>query len=348
MSTFRTRPRRRSTTRRPGRTHVGSGSADNLNTTLTREVTRPTPPRSTLSANRLYEIEEGFDYLYGEVLDRRRQPPGPMPASRSAQPRGTWTDISLSPRRLRPAEHCSASATPPMAASHHAGPFLDDIAITLNGATVSTDDVESGDNGWTVDGFTRIHGHRSPRRRDYYYLAREPRSTSGYDNDTPAPARTTSPSRSTKPDWVELFPVPARACSSGWSTTRTRTTTRRSPRPRLGPPGRRPAEADQVRRWRPADQPSSAVRRDVRPGQGEEDLPAQADPLRQPQRLQTLEACTAASPGIATFNDSDPARYWNAANPQNSTLVSGLGVRATVVKDKKGHLEVKVSNPAAQ
>jgi immune inhibitor A len=64
------------------------------------------------------------------------------------------------------------------------------------------------------------------------------------------------------------------------------------------------------------------------------------------QTVQELAACAPANAGIATFDDSDPLRYWSAANPQNSVKVAGAGVKATVTGDAGGFLTVAVSNPA--
>ena len=48
------------------------GSADNLSTTLTRTVDLTAATTSaTMSAWAKYDIEAGYDYLYGEVSDRQ-------------------------------------------------------------------------------------------------------------------------------------------------------------------------------------------------------------------------------------------------------------------------------------
>ena len=48
------------------------------------------------------------------------------------------------------------------------------------------------------------------------------------------------------------------------------------------------------------------------------------------------EAKLASQPAIPTFDDSDPARYWSADNPQASSKVAGSGTRLTVVGTDKG------------
>ncbi len=62
--------------------------------------------------------------------------------------------------------------------------------------------------------------------------------------------------------------------------------------------------------------------------------------------MQELSACAPANAGIATFDDTDPLRYWSSANPQNSVKVAGAGVKATVTGGTGGFLTVSVTNPA--
>ena len=61
--------------------------------------------------------------------------------------------------------------------------------------------------------------------------------------------------------------------------------------------------------------------------------------------VETREACAKETGAIATFDDSDPAKYWSADNPWGSTKVAGVGVKATVVGTKNGALTVSVTNP---
>ena len=60
------------------------------------------------------------------------------------------------------------------------------------------------------------------------------------------------------------------------------------------------------------------------------------------QTVQTLAACAPQAAGIATFDDSDPLRYWSSADPQNSVKVAGAGVKATVTGGSGGFLTVQV------
>ena len=81
--------------------------------------------------------------------------------------------------------------------------FLDDISVTVDGAT-TTDDVEGGAGAWTAGGgFTIINGTTSRQVQDMYFA--ENRVYSGYDATLK-----TGPYNfgfgNTKPDWVERFP----------------------------------------------------------------------------------------------------------------------------------------------
>ena len=52
-------------------------------------------------------------------------------------------------------------------------------------------------------------------------------------------------------------------------------------------------------------------------------------------------------PQLATFDDSDPLEYYDAAAPQNSVMVAGEGVTATVTAENEdGSIVVHVDYPA--
>ena len=69
--------------------------------------------------------------------------------------------------------------------------------------TVFTDGAESGNNGWTPDGFTAVGATRSRRCTTTSTSRRTARTCP--TTSTCRPGRTTSASR-TRPDWVEHFP----------------------------------------------------------------------------------------------------------------------------------------------
>jgi immune inhibitor A len=215
---------------------------------------------------------------------------------------------------------------------HWNGPFLDDLAITADGAPLVTDDVESGTNGWTATGFTRMTGSTS-EVVSHYYMA-ENRVYSGYDKTLK-----TGPYNfgfaNTKPDWVERFPY-----QNGMLVTY-------------------------------VDGEYGDNNTSAHPGHGQV-LPVDARPTpvkfsdgsllgnrRQPFDAtfgqEATDAVTFHKNGVATtvpssrgipvFDDSDPNGYWDATNPQNSVQVAGEGVRMRVTKTDDGgnQLQVKVT-----
>ena len=59
----------------------------------------------------------------------------------------------------------------------------------------------------------------------------------------------------------------------------------------------------------------------------------------------TISNPTGAGIVYPTFDDTDPNRYWSAANPLGSTKVAGSGTVLTVTKTRDGgdELQVKVT-----
>ena len=167
-------------------------------------TSRARPPPS-MTAWVEADIETDYDFLYVETsTDGHDAGPRSAPRSRvrhSPGRRRPGTCPRWQARRAR-----SASATPPTAAST-TGPFVDDIAISASGAPVFTDDVESGDNGWICDGFTRMGGSTLDPG--------QPSSTWPRTASTRATTRPCRPGRTTSGS-----PTPAR---TGWSASPTRT-----------------------------------------------------------------------------------------------------------------------------
>ena len=124
----------------------GPARADGLNETLTRSV--PAASRVTVTAKAWYDIEEGYDFLYGEYsLDGGAswQRVG-SPVDRQLE--GQVDDAAVRVPRRTARRRCSGSATRPTAA----------CTCPVRSSTTSrstgrfTDDVENGPNGWTATG----------------------------------------------------------------------------------------------------------------------------------------------------------------------------------------------------
>ncbi|HEY8652753.1 MAG TPA: immune inhibitor A domain-containing protein [Dermatophilaceae bacterium] len=297
------------------------GSADNLNTTLSRTVDlRAGTASATVSAWAKYDMEAGYDYLYGEV---------------STDGGTSWTQVGTKIDGSSDWKQISYDLSGYVGQSvqfrfryatdggvHYDGPFLDDLAVTVDGASTFTDDVESGVNGWTADGFTRMGGSTNlvvPQ----FYLA-ENRVYSGYDTTLQ-----TGPYNfgfgNTRPDWVERFPY-----QNGllvWYSDGACTDNNTISHPGCGqslPVDARPAPVMFPGGFRLGNrrQPFDATF-------GQEATDAVTF-----HRL-GVATVVASQPAIPTFDDSDPNRYWSTLNPMASTKVAGTGTSISVVDTSK-------------
>ncbi len=314
--------------------HSGSyewwgGSADDLNNTLTRKVDLTGTSSASLSAWVEADIEYDYDNLYVEVSKDGATwtEVGRATGEKQAWAQKTWDISALAggPGQVRFRYSTDGGL-------HYKGPFVDDIAITANGAPLFSDDVEGGENGWTADGFTRMNGSTS-RQVQHYYLA-ENRVYSGYDTTLQ-----TGPYNfgfgSTRPDWAERFPYQNGMLvwyvdgEFGDNNTKTH--------PGGGevlPVDARPAPvtfddgAMRGNRRQPFDAPFGQEATDV------VTFHRNGSPEKVP-----------SSAGIPTFDDSDPNRYWDENNPLSSVQVAGSGTTMTVVKTLNGgnELQVKVT-----
>ena len=317
--------------------HSGSyewwgGADDSLNNTLSRTIDLTGKTSGSVSAWLQYNIEQDYDYLYAEV----------------STDGANWSSVGSSitgptdNKALTPWQQQTWDLTPYAGKSiqfrfryatdgglHYQGPFLDDIAVTADGAQVFSDDVESGDNGWTAQGFSRMTGTTS-EKASHYYIA-ENRTYTGYDATLQ-----TGPYNfgfaNTRPDWVERFPY-----QNGMLV------------------------------WYIDGQYSDNNTR-IHPGGGEV-LPVDARPApvrfydgtklgnrRQPFDatfgLEKTDAVTfhkngiatevPSRPAIPTFDDSNPNAYWDSTNPWSSTKVAGSGTVMKVNKSENGGSELQV------
>ena len=302
--------------------HSGSyewwgGSADGLNSTLGRTVDLTGKSAGSVSTWAWYNIEEGYDFLYAEASTDGGQTWAQVGDEITGTSDGKWVQKTwdLSAFAGKKVDFRWRYSTD--GGVHFEGPFLDDITITADGATVLSDDVEGGTNGWTASGFTRMGGSTS-RQATHYYLA-ENRVYAGYDKTLQ-----TGPYNfgwtDTRPDWVERFPY-----QNGLLV------------------------------WY-VDNEYEDNNTSVHPGHGQV-LPVDARPTpikfrdgtllgnrRQPFDAtfgqEATDAVTFHLKGVATrvpshraipsFFDLDPKKYWTADNPQNSVQVAGTGTRITV------------------
>ncbi|WP_427383164.1 immune inhibitor A domain-containing protein [Janibacter sp. G56] len=304
-----------------------SGAADNLQNTLSRPVDLTGASSASLSAFVQYDIEVDYDYLYTEVSTDGGSTWTPIDA---IDGQSDWTQKSwdLSAYAGQQIDVRWRYATD--GGLHYDGAFIDDITLTKDGATVLSDDVESGDNGWTADGFTRMGGSTSVQASHYYLV--ENRIYSGYDTTLK-----TGPYNfgfgNTRPDWVERFPY-----QNGmlvWYADGAYGDNNTSVHPGGGlvlPVDANPAPVmfqDGTRlgnRRQPFDATFGLEKTD------EVTFHKNGVPTTVPSR-----------PGKPTFDDAYPNKYWTADNPWASTKVAGSGVKVKVTRQTKTGLGLSIT-----
>lgn len=292
-----------------------SGSGDDLNNSLTREIDLTGASSASVTAQMATDIETGYDFLYTEV---------------STDGGSTWTEVAADDTENMTWHEASTDLSAYTGGKvlfrwryqtdgglAKNGAFIDDITVTVDGTAVLTDDVESGDNGWTADGFTRMSGSTTETVQDYYLA--ENRVYSGYDENLK-----TGPYNfgwaSTRPDWVERFPYQDGLLV--WYVNGEYKDNNTSSHPGYGqalPVDARPAPVtfEDGRLLGNRRQPFDATFGKQR-----------TDEVT--FHRNGLAETVPSSTGIATFDDSDPDRYWSADNPWSSTKVAGSGTRITV------------------
>ncbi|MGI5525065.1 immune inhibitor A domain-containing protein [Micromonospora sp. CA-259024] len=302
------------------------GSADDLNTTLTRQLDLTGTTTASITAKTWYDIEEDYDYLYAEVstdggaswtaLTNSLVDAGETGVDGSTS--GSWVDLNydLSAYAGQTVQFRYRYQTD--GGVHLAGAFLDDVSLVKGGATAWTDDAETLAAEWTAKGFTRMGGAVTatyPR----FYIA-ENRSYVGYD-DTLRTGGYNYGFANTRPNWVERF-----ANQPGmlvWYVNYAYGDNNTSEHPGFGlnlPVDVRPG-AITVK-----GQGTITNRRNGFDGTfSRYAKPAQTFHLNGVAvNLPTLKA-------NPVFDDSAVNRYWTPGNEQNSVKVAGSGTRIEIV-----------------
>jgi immune inhibitor A len=324
----------------PEGTHAWwSGRADNLNNTLTRSVAASS--NVTVNASAWYDIETGYDYLYGEY---------------STDGGATWQNAAA------PITGSSAGAWKPLTWTYNPGgkaslfrfryytdggvnqpgAFLDSISVN-DGASTVTDGAESGTTGWTVKGWSISTGTDTKVTPQYYLM--ENRQYVGYD-DTLRTGPYNFSEAVTRPNWVEFFSYQTGMLV--WYVDLSQANNNTSAAPGHGAvlpvdarptpftfgdgtmPGNRRQPFDATFGVKPVAK--MCLHKQVAKGNG--------------GKYTAYEACAPASAAIPTFYDNAENAYWSAANPWGSTKLPASGVKATVTAESADHfLTVAVSNP---
>ncbi|WP_405908345.1 MULTISPECIES: immune inhibitor A domain-containing protein [unclassified Streptomyces] len=213
-----------------GATQWWSGSGDNLSQTLTRSVDLTGKSSATLTLDGWWDIEAGYDYLYTEV---------------STNGGASWTAIDGTADGAaisrdgsgKPALDGTTEAYKKLSypLDAYAGQNIglrfryatdggvaqkgfaaDEISVTADGTALFSDNAETADAAWTVDGFSRIGASITD---DYaqYYIA-ENRQYVSYDKTLKVGPYNFGFS-TTRPDWVEHFPYQNGLLIWKWDTS---------------------------------------------------------------------------------------------------------------------------------
>ncbi|GAA5029404.1 immune inhibitor A [Terrabacter aeriphilus] len=315
-----------------------SGFGDNLNSTLARTVDLSGATSSaSVDAWVQGNLEKEYDFLYGEV---------------STDGGATWTQVGspidgkfawakkswdLSAYKGQSVQFRFRVSTDGGVSSEA---FIDDVTVTKDGVAGPVDDVESGAGSWVAKGFTVSSGTTSRMVQDYYIA--ENRTYTGYDETLKTGPYNFGWS-DTRPDWVEKFPY-----QNGllvWFSNGEVTNNNTSAHPGAG-------------LILPVDARPKAIKFPGTNGGSAVLLGNRRQPFDATFGQERTDAVTfhrngygvyvKSSPAIPTFDDSDPLRYWDSANPMGSTAVAGAGVTMTVTKTSHQgeNMTVRVTNPA--
>ncbi|WP_343036750.1 immune inhibitor A domain-containing protein [Flexivirga aerilata] len=303
-----------------------SGRGDNLNNTLQREVDLTGASSGSVSAALWYDIEQDYDYLYGQV---------------STDGGATWTNVGDAMTGKQESWGTVSYDLTPYAGKkvlfrfsyqtdggvNEAGAFLDDITVKV-GDIATTDDVESATSAWTPKGFVRMGGTTS-EQVSHYYLA-ESRRYNGYDATLrTGPYNLGFPD---KPDWVEHYPYQDGLVV--WYVNNRYPDNNVTKHPGYGQV--LPVDAHP----RPNVWPGGTVASNRINSYDSTFGLDRTDAFTLHRRGATLDFLSQAP--VKTFDDTNPNQYWYAQSPTSSVKVAGTGTQITVHNKQGDGLKVQV------
>jgi immune inhibitor A len=336
-----------------GTDYFYSGTGDNRVATVTSPQFT-VPADGDLAAKVKYAIEVDWDYAYAEISTDGGQTFTPLATnlSTNTDPNGSndgngitgtsggsWTDLTadLSAYAGKAAQIRFRMVND--AAVHEIGFMVDAISV----GSALTENVENGATGWTRDKFMVAENGQTQLDYSHYYIA-ENRGYGGYDSTLQQGPYNFGWGR-TAPNRVERFPYQDGLLVWYWNTQYTDNNVSQHPGGgEVLPIDARPAAL----RWSDGTvarnriqafdstfglQPTDAISLHREYAKGSSNGPV---------RMSTLAVPSQAP--VAVFNDKNPLAYYDAANPNGSTKVAGLGVRIAVVgKSDRGVMQVKVN-----
>ncbi len=312
------------------------GSADDLNTMLRRNVNLTGKTTASLTTKAWYDIEEGYDYLHLEVSTDGGSHWAEVGEPVTGTSAGEWSDLSydLTPYAGEQIVVRFRYATD--GGVHLAGPMLDDIGVTADGAQLFFDNVENGANGWSGN-WTRFGG-TTTEYKGTYYLA-ENRAYVGYDATLKTgPYNFNRPI--SKPNWVEHYPYQNGLLITYWNEKQDdNNTSRHAGEGLILPVDARPGA---IRYDNGTLANLRAHTFDATFGREKTDPVTLSREVMRGSHVQVIMADVPAQKAISVFDDSKPNAYWNAAVPSNSVKVAGYGVRIAVTEQSANGQQLTV------
>ncbi|MBN1171002.1 MAG: immune inhibitor A, partial [Micromonosporaceae bacterium] len=203
-----------------------SGKGDDLNTTLTRQVTLPAGAAASLTFQATWDIEDcgpdPCDYAYVEASTGSSFTAIPGSITLPAEGNGIdGTSDGAQPATFDLSAYAGQTITLRFRYSTDGavggmGFFADDITVTAGGTEVFTDGAESGDNGWTANGFSAVGSSMTDEYDNYYIVSN--RSWISFDQYLKSGPYNFG-FLPDKPDWVEHFPYQEGLLISYWDTS---------------------------------------------------------------------------------------------------------------------------------
>ena len=300
-----------------------SGSANNLNSSISTTIDLTAASSASVSAKAEHFIEADYDYLYAEVSTDDGATW--VKLDEISGDSDGWTDLSYDLGEYAGQAVDFRFRYQSDGGVNENGAFLDNLTVTVDGE--STVDGAEGEPTWTLDGFTKIDGTVT-RNESHFYLM-ENRQYGSYDETL-----RTGPYNfgfgAAQPDWAERFPY-----QNGllvWYSN--------------------DEYADNNTKTHPGGGQSLPV--DARP-----EALAWADGTLMRNRIQTFDATfglertdavTLHKDGEPTeipardaepvFEDTGENAYYDPSNPENSVKLPGSGVRAQVLSTDGHTMEV--------